>query len=432
MNFMQFFVSAFVFISLLGSAVKTTYAETIHTVEIQTDRLVIRSPEELKKLKDKILQNVHLYLTPAFANGTHYKIDHPIHTKGKLEISVPVSGLISDAEKGNGSYLMALARRVVNEDRLASEFKSVPQSEQIKLDIQADLIAEHGMKLRLPRANIRVGDSAQGTAKTRSVKLVAENGEMDIRANLFDIEEGHAVARKVKIVTPEGTKIGRLVEDPNREILATLFAHGKSLKSNNLGGHYVPQSYQIMGKNITQGLYDGRHMLTLPVAVSNHTTLKANESIEIQGPLLNQGDIDTKELRLTSSTDHICEASSITADRVILNGGGNLQLKRHHGYLTGQYYTSAGWGPSYNNFVASDPAQLIVNEMLSGYGKSKVINIGSFHHVHDKSPGFVIETPPIPRACSNNSQKRELALHCNGWPDHVFIGRRQIVDLVSL
>ena len=165
------------------------------------------------------------------------------------------------------------------------------------IEILANIKAKKGFFINTPTAKIKLGDAKAGVPVT-----IETQGAFRVDSNSFDLENGVVGTYSAKVHAPLGIKIGRLMRDPTKEVISTFYVHGQENNAHHLGSNIRPQYYEFLGERVTQGLYDGHHLLTLPFAVSNQSTLLAKNQLELIGPVQNQGHINAEDLVLDSST----------------------------------------------------------------------------------------------------------------------------------
>jgi hypothetical protein len=250
------------------------------------------------------------------------------------------------------------------------------------LHIQADITANKGLKFTAPK-QILVG------VENRVFPKLQTQGPFESTSQTFDLVHGLVSAASALIHAPLGISIGRLVKDPTRDLFATFYCHGQYSGSHNLGGDIVPASYQFLGKPLTN-TYDGRHLLTLPIAIGNSSSFHVKGLTEFKGPLLHRGTLETENFILDSPKDSTCEAGVIKVSKDFnLKGGGNLSLKRYIGELPLTYYMYNGYRrPSQSTlrFAGSDPAELNVYGTLSADPQATIFNHSSILYAHQKTP----------------------------------------------
>jgi hypothetical protein len=230
------------------------------------------------------------------------------------------------------------------------------------LHCHAPLQAEGGITFLTPRAKLCLGNESQ----KQFAEWIALSGNIQAYATEFDVQSGGMAAQNAKLWAPRGVHLGRLKEDQTRRVFATFYAHQYSPSSHNLGNCIVQKRYEFLGKNV--GIYDGRHLLTMPVAINNGTFLYTrNGETEIIGALYHKGRLETQTFKLFSPSI----PSEVEGGQVVVHGDctlvGKITVKN---YITRfEFNHQVGlwdcrrWESRVTHFCNSDSAQFLV------YGK---------------------------------------------------------------
>lgn len=252
--------------------------------------------------------------------------------------------------------------------------------------------ANKGFLFLTPNAKISLGNEHN---PSKHPVLQGEFGELKVYATEFDIEKGGVATTGLFAWTPRGFPLGRLIEDPSRQAFATFYAHAHATHSSSLGHWIVQTGYNFLGQE--RNVYDGRHLLMMPVAMSNGSFLSINGKIEVIGQLHNQGIITgpmengVRELIINSSS-----GPSLWEAGIAYVGGnchltGEFNLKRTTTIFNMRYYTNTGWGEIPGaKFCNSDPAVLMVQGKLSG--NAIIHNEASQLHTESKSSEIQINS----------------------------------------
>jgi len=143
-----------------------------------------------------------------------------------------------------------------------------------------------GLLFYTPSSAVHFKLPATATAPNDHATLSA----LDIFASRFDLEEGVIAAERAYIISPLGIRIGRLVENPNGQTLATFYSHAQHPYSSNLGHDIGNVKLEILGTTHSN-CYDGRHLLMMPRRNSNGASLVLREASALSGPLILHGTI---------------------------------------------------------------------------------------------------------------------------------------------
>ncbi|WP_010304305.1 DUF637 domain-containing protein [Candidatus Odyssella thessalonicensis] len=273
---------------------------------------------------------------------------HEYRTTGTLEIWW--SGI-----KLHGKAMAAM------EQRFGDKTKPLPQPEQT-IRFQATVQADKGLKIYVPQATVHFSTPADH----KMTEVLLKDGLLDLLISKLDIESAVVQALNIKSWAPHGHFIGRLVEDPTHKVFAS-FHHSSG--SHNLGRDINNVACNFLGKEIT-GVYDGRHLLTLPKAWGNGTSVNVKETTSFKGHMEQRGNLETQTLEIESDQDSICEASETKVEGdCTLTGSGNLLIQRYAGTVNFRYH--AYWGcrnngnPLTYNFVLSKPSLFRVQGAFS-------------------------------------------------------------------
>jgi len=268
----------------------------------------------------------------------------------------------------------------------------LPDSRQ-QIRLKATVQADKGLHFYTPEARIQLGDNDL----EEMPEFLLQNSFLRGYANTFDLEKAILATVNAFVHAPKGISVGRLITDPTRRNFVTIYSHGQYSKSLNLGGNVENPVFHFLGQEVRSEVYDGQHLFTFPIAISNGSTLLVNEKSEFRGPLFNRGHFETRDLEIDSPRDSDCEAGIIhVANNFELNGGGNLHLRRHIGRVDFTYYCySNGMRSAHPNsnfsFASSDPAELRVQGALSTNQGSTVKNEASILYAHQESPEVIIQ-----------------------------------------
>jgi hypothetical protein len=276
---------------------------------------------------------------------------------------------------------VAIKEQGVDLANIAEVMQQVASSNQAdyEVSLQATIQANKGITVLTPHAKLRLGDNEQ---QDKHPVLLAPSGKFEAYVNQFDIEKGGVAAKSGFIQAPKGTSLGRLIEDPSRQAFATFYAHAHSSGSSNLGRNIQQLNYKFLGQS--KEVYDGKHLLIMPIAIPNGSFLNIEKITEISGNFNNQGELNTDTLKIDSeNAPSVWEAgvANVTSNCEL---NGQFILKRT---TTDFDYLYHNWCDTHKNCSAklcnSDPAQLNVKGVLSG--NAVVMNEASWLHVEKAS-----------------------------------------------
>ena len=315
---------------------------------------------------------------------TSLQFTYPLRTSGILEIHE------SEVNKKN------ITQRMLDRFGEIKNYDATKMPEpEYTLTIQATFQADRGILVLVPSAKVSVGEEAQNNHS----ELLAELGDFRAYATEFDIEDGGAMAVNGLVWSPKGCRLGRLITDPSRKAYATFYASAKHNYSHNLGGDIVQRSYVFLGKEVSA--YDGRHLLTMPIAMSNGSFIHIDNFAKFIGPFNNMGiltgkhgeEIGIKHLSIDSNAGQsVWEAGIVNvAGDCCLNG--HFVLKRFTTNFNFFYYTHGGIFGSVCNknsylFCNSAPSKLNVKSILSG--NATIDFEASYYDIHEQTPEIKI------------------------------------------
>ncbi len=238
---------------------------------------------------------------------------------------------------------------------------------------------------------VKMGDA------THFVTVKTEQGNFSLKAPVFDVEQGGVVALNSFIEAPGGFTLGRLIEDPNRKVFATIYGHG-NLGNNRESLKYTFLNQESVSENVK--IYDNRHLIVMPIAISNGSFFNVRDSMKIIGQFHNKGhlavgvDKESKGLEIDSlMIDSNAGASIWEAGTATVRGNcvliGKFTIKRITSTYNYRYHNCnrQHYDQSYN-FCNSDAAQLNVQGTLSG--STTISNEASWIHAVNKSAGVHI------------------------------------------
>lgn len=286
------------------------------------------------------------------------------------------------------------------------------------ISIRASIQADQGITALTPNAKLCVGVNGQ----PNHPELLAQSGDLTAYVTEFDIEKGGAAAKNAFIWAPKGFPLGRLIEDPNRQAFATFYAHAHYSHSTNLGSYISPISYTFLGNNVS--VYDGRHLLTMPIAIGNGSFLQIKGSTKIIGKFNHQGNLKTRNLTIDSTSDpSIWEAgvAHVEKDCELI---GKFTLQRTTTVFNTKHSSCGSWGTWAMTFCNSDPAQLLIQGKLSG--NAIITNEASYLHAKEKGSEVQINSKDftsywLHQQFIGGSLKERQALSTavgNGWGIH--------------
>ncbi|MGD0465918.1 MAG: DUF637 domain-containing protein [Gammaproteobacteria bacterium] len=249
------------------------------------------------------------------------------------------------------------------------------------ISVQATIQADKGITALTPNAKIRVGNNER---PNNHPELLAQSGDLTAYVTEFDIEKGGAAAKNGFIWAPKGFPLGRLIEDPTRQAFATFYAHSQNSSSSNLSIDIVPLKYTFLSRN--NSVYDNRHLLAMPIAISNGSFLQIKELTNIIGQFNNQGNLKTHHLKIDSTSGQSVWEGGVGE----VSGDGDLTgtfiLKRTNTTFEAGCYSChrSRYNNGSFNFCNSDQAILNIQGKLSG--KAIINNEASWLHAEKKGP----------------------------------------------
>jgi hypothetical protein len=250
-----------------------------------------------------------------------------------------------------------------------------------EISIQTTIDADKGIKFLTPSAHIVAGNSEQNNC----ARLFAKGGELKIYAVSFDSQLTEVSALKATVWAPRGVTNGRLISDHSRKALATFYSHINCPSSHRLGQFIRPISFMFLGENQADSIYDKRHLLTMPIAVSNGSIWNIKETTDIIGALNNYGSLETNKLKVHSVGPSVTEAGSIIVHEGCEFFNDHFIFKRLTTKLDFWYITNSDRGPVFNKasyeFCNSDAAELIAGKLS---GNATIDVTASVFDVHTK------------------------------------------------
>ncbi|MBT5540134.1 MAG: hypothetical protein HOK20_00880 [Alphaproteobacteria bacterium] len=261
--------------------------------------------------------------------------------------------------------------------------------QQIRL--QAAVQADKGLHFYTPEARIQLGDNDLAEMP----EFLLQNSFLRGYANTFDLEKAVLATVNAFVRAPKGIYVGRLITDPTRRNFSTIFSHGQSSSFHPLSRYINNPVFDFLGQQIRSGIYDGQHLFTLPIAISNGSTLSVIEKSEFKGPLFNRGHFFTENLEIFTPRDSFCEASEIHVENNFgLNGGGSFHLRRHIGNITFTYRVRRRDAEQHSsfNYVSSGPSNLQIEGELFSDQESSITNKGCILYMYKKSPLIALQT----------------------------------------
>ena len=132
------------------------------------------------------------------------------------------------------------------------------------------------------------------------IDLRQGDGEIDIYAKHFDLEQGYVLAKKGAIRAPNTLKIGRLIPDPVYDVFSTYYECNFS--TNIFHG--------LFGYNVC---HDDLAIHRDPFYIPNNSGIDIKGKLEILGPLLLKSILKAKELELRLTDISYVVAGSIHA-----------------------------------------------------------------------------------------------------------------------
>jgi filamentous hemagglutinin len=212
------------------------------------------------------------------------------------------------------------------------------------ISVQATIQADKGITALTPNAKIRVGNNER---PNNHPELLAQSGDLTAYVTEFDIEKGGAAAKNGFIWAPKGFPLGRLIEDPNREVFMEF---GRASKRH----HFA---------------------YTSPIVIRNGSFFQIKKTTNIIGLFNNKGMLETQNLQInsTSGSSLLEGVTHVTGDCEFI---GHFILQR---ILTTIDTPRCGkW-----NLCNSDPAELIIQGKLSG--NAVIINEASWLYAQEKT-----------------------------------------------
>ncbi len=224
---------------------------------------------------------------------------------------------------------------------------------------------------------------------------IALNGNFNVYTTECDLAKVGVTALNGFIWAPRGCQLGRLVEDPGRRAFATFYAHAHCNGSHNLGGDIRENSFVFLGEKALP-VYDGRHLLNMPIAMSNGSVLQIKNSATIIGPFMNKGILSgpldpttgkygVTNLILDSRADISVWEAGIVEIKENCEITGQVVIKRNITTFDFTYITG-GWEHHHRtaNFCNSDAGVLKVYGNL--YGNAIINNEACIFDVKQTSP----------------------------------------------
>ena len=279
--------------------------------------------------------------------------------------------------------------------------ESLPYNQYL-ISFQATIKAYKGFEFLTPDAKIvanLIDFDKEADHKYRG--LIALNGDFNVYTTECDLEKAGIAALNGFIWSPRGCHLGRLIEDPSRQAFATFYAHHYNRGSHNLGGDIIENNFMFLGKKVSP-VYDGRHLLRMPVAMSNGSFLQIKNSATIIGPFMNKGILSGPLDSLTGKYGVANFTLDSTADTSVWEAGivevkenfeitGQVIIKRNTTTFDFTYITG-GWERHHkiSNFCNSDEGALRVEGKL--YGNGIINNEASILYAKQKSPEVQINS----------------------------------------
>jgi hypothetical protein len=272
---------------------------------------------------------------------------------------------------------VAIKEQGVDLANIAEVMQQVASSNQAdyEVSLQATIQANKGITVLTPHAKLRLGDNEQ---QDKHPVLLAPSGKFEAYVNQFDIEKGGVAAKSGFIQAPKGTSLGRLIEDPSRQAFATFYAHAQNNGSSNLSADIVPIKYTFLGKEVS--VYNGKHLLNMPVAITNGSFLQIQEDTNIIGQFNNQGFLKTHDLGIDSTSGTSVWEAGVGEVSGNANLAGNFLLKRLTTNFEAGCYSChrTRYNAGSFNFCNSEQSFLYVEGKITGNGV--VTNEASWVH----------------------------------------------------
>ena len=204
--------------------------------------------------------------------GQSFELTYPYITTGRMEIratGVPLR---------EASYVNQPLLRSTNVFETRGKFTSIqrnqptPQKPQPQfsqtLKIMANLQVDGGLTVQGSQAQLTIGSESAGI----SSEILLEKGALIADVSQFILDKGVVAALSAHIKAPYGIHIGCLVPDATRDCFATVYRHGQCSGSHSLGSEIHTVRYNCCNQTFNN-IYDGRHLMRMPVMVSNNTAL---------------------------------------------------------------------------------------------------------------------------------------------------------------
>lgn len=274
--------------------------------------------------------------------------------------------------------------------------ESLPHNQYL-ISFQATIKAYKGFEFLTPDAKIvanLIDFDKEADQKHRG--LIALNGDFNAYTTECDLEKAGIAALNGFIWSPRGCHLGRLVEDPSRQAFATFYAHAHATHSCSLGRDIAQTKYTFLGQDMPVPVYDGRHLLTMPIATSNGSFINVHRFIKIIGQFNNQGTLNAKNLTVDSTSGTSIWEAGVACLQEDCNFTGNFTLRRTITDFSWQYYCNNQWGtpvwhpPGTSKFCNSDASELRVAGKL--YGNCIITNEASILYTKQKSPEVQINS----------------------------------------
>ena len=315
-------------------------------------------------------------------HGQSFELTYPYMTTGSMEIQA------THNVDPNASAVVQQPAQPQPQQTPPKPELSLPQT----LKIMANLQADGGLTVQGSQAQLMIGSEAAGILS----EILLEKGALTADVGQFVLDKGVVAALSACIKAPYGIHIGRLVRDATRDCFATMYCHGQCPTSHNLGRDITAVQYKCCDQTF-DNIYDGRHLMRMPVMVGNNTALMVKTLADLEGALKLQGVLETQDCVLTSNQDHECLAAVFKVKHDLqLKGKGHLHLKRVIGNLSFMFY---GYNRgcrtatfSQGQLTSSDPSVMQVDGQIRSDQPITLFNHSSHLHFKAKDPQITINS----------------------------------------
>jgi len=242
------------------------------------------------------------------------------------------------------------------------------------------------LRVALPFAHLEIGELEQDP-----IELLMIQGQLKAELTSFDLIQGTIAALNASLYAPTGLKIGRLVRDTTRDVISTFSYHSQCPTSHTLGNFIRSLWYELGGERI-EGVYDGRHLVRLPLKIRNDAHFLTQELLDMTGPLQHQGCIKSGDFHLTSPfVSRFTGSVTKINGNATFDGRGDLLLNRLVGIIH-FYYCHYASEFEFKQ-ISGEPTEFYIGGLLDSRGK--IINSAGVFHAKNKISTTEVESNSI-------------------------------------